>query len=329
MPNMERSDLLFWRQQQPGSGHCSKGSGTHAARATAVSAVAGGEDQPRAEHCSQSRGTCVGRWSAWLLASVLITLAGCTPVSELTLCESIRGEEQAFIDLFAEFVRDQQLTSNQIDALVLSVIPIDLQIVLNDPDKFTITEDHPLFDVPPGTVIGSEESSVAFFSGCWGRIETEHPYDDASDPNSELKVAEAWRVHVFSPEQNDFIDNPTLDAHSMEGVDGVPCALDDRPVLKSFPEMVLSREDGQEVLETDDGRLTLHTGNGQAAGLDDDGGLSLHEVGTMQASFAINTRRIFYFSVDGDFLVTSEPDYDPAQHSVEDVDLWVRFDCPR
>ncbi|MCH7808409.1 MAG: hypothetical protein IIB60_04225 [Planctomycetes bacterium] len=262
----------------------------------------------------------MGRWSAWLLASVLITLAGCPPVSELTLCESIRGEEQAFIDLFDEFVRDQQLTSEQIDALVLSVIPIDLQIVLDDPDKFTITEDHPLFDVPPGTVIDSEESSVLFLGGCWGRIETEHPYDDASDPNNELKVAEAWRVDLRVP---------ILDAHSMEGVDGVPCALDDRPVLKSFPEMVLSREDGQDVLETDDGRLTLHTGNGQAAGLDDDGGLSLHEPGTMQASFAINTSRVFYFSVDGDFLVTSEPDYDPAQHSVEDVDFWVRFDCPR
>jgi len=36
-----------------------------------------------------------------------------------------------------------------------------------------------------------------------------------------------------------------------------------------------------------------------------------------------------YYTVEGDFLVTSTPGFDPDNPDPEEVDLWVRFICTR
>jgi len=67
----------------------------------------------------------------------------------------------------------------------------------------------------------------------------------------------------------------------------------------------------------------------RAAGLNNDGSLSLHEQGTVDATLVTNMQRVVLFTVDGDFLVTSETGFDANNPSTDDVDLWVRFTCVR
>lgn len=242
---------------------------------------------------------------------VLSSLAGgCNPPAPPTGCDQVRTQEANQVALFDQFVEDENVTDEQIAALTLQEVPVELQTVLDDVGTFTIDLSHPLRNVEPGTVVDSEESGVDWLNGCWGRIETERQFDDAE---TDMVVAGAWRVDLREGAQ-------TVDAYIYSGVDGVPCRVDPRPFIQAIHYSVVS---------TDDGQLVLHKESVQAAGVDDDGTLSLHRAAAAAAASADDVDLTVAFSVDGNYLVTAEPDYDPENPSPADLDLWIRFDCVR
>jgi hypothetical protein len=225
----------------------------------------------------------------------------CAP-SPSTLCEQIAAGESAVIEALFGFLEEENVTPEQIEALTLQEIPTELQFVLDNRELFSVDE-HPLRGVGLGTVIAPPAS----LDGCWARVETERLPGDGS---FEWLIAEAWRLNTAAG---------TLEEHIMKGVEGTPCFTDRRPIVQTFEETIL---------ETDAVRVTVRTDNGLAAGLDDDGQLSFHELGIIGAAVSIEHERFFFFTVEGNYLITSEEQYDPAQPSDEDIDYWVRFDCP-
>jgi hypothetical protein len=235
-----------------------------------------------------------------LTALIGFAVSACAPP---TLCDRLAGDETTVIEAFFGFVSEQDLTPEEIEALTLSTIPGDLQYVLDNRATFELS-DHPLRNVLPGTVLEPLDA----LNGCWGRVETESLGDDGSFI---WVVAEAWRIDL---------DAETLDEHIIKGLDGTPCFSDDRPIVQSFQDTTL---------QTGSQRVTVRTDNGLAAGLDDDGGLSRHELGTVGAALSIERERFFYFSVQTDYLVTSEEQYNPEEPLVDDLDFWVRFPCPQ
>ncbi len=235
---------------------------------------------------------------------------GCTPPPPQTGCDQVRADEANQVALFDQFVEDENVTDEQIEALTLQEIPVELQSVLDDVGTFTIDLSHPLRAVEPGTVVDSDESTVEWLNGCWGRVETERQFDAAE---TDMVVAEAWRVDLREGAES-------VDTYIYHGVDGVPCRVDTRPFLQAVHYSVTS---------TDDGQLALHKDSVQAAGVDDDGGLSLHRAAAASAASADAVDLTILFSVDGNFLVTAEPGYDPAAPDANDLDLWIRFDCVR
>jgi hypothetical protein len=235
------------------------------------------------------------------------------------LCAQVRLEEDAFRQAFSDFVAQEKLTDEEVEALVLDEFPIELSTVLADVTAFTTTSSHGLFEVVPGTAgLGQ---SAAFLSGCWGRIENEDPFGETTDASIQIRIAEAWRIDL---REEGFL---SVQAHRIEGVDGWPCTDDNRPVLKTTT---------FNVSETTASTVFMTVVNSQAAGLDDFTGpddtdftLSLSEVGTIQSSVTIGAEVSFLFTVDGDLLVTTEGSIDPENPATDDLDYWMRFDCPR
>ena len=273
------------------------GVGTRSGRAS------GGTDVPPA--VAESIGRLTGARRPWILGIALLLFASgaaCAPSTPTTLCERIAAEEPAFIDAFFGSVNDEELTAEQFEAFTLHEVPGELQTVL-DHREFFIAREHPLVDVLPGTQIEPLES----LNGCWGRVELESLGDDDS---FEWVVAEAWRVDLSAN---------TLDEYIMKGVDGTPCLGDQRPIVQSFHNTIQ---------QTDDMRVTVRTESGLAAGLDDDGSLSFHQLGIVGIAASIDQERFFLLSVEGDYLITSEEQYDPQQPLRADMDFWVRFECP-
>lgn len=211
----------------------------------------------------------------------------------------------------AEFdvrAEQQALTQEELDALLLSEIPVELQIVLDDRDRFTITESHPLRDVTPGTA----RDPMDTLNGCWGRIETERQSSLDGSETVEVVVAEAWRIDLRNE------DDQTLAAHRMTGVSGLPCSEDDRPRVQSL---------ALGILEINATTTRLRATSGQSAGLDGDGSLSTHEVARAITFLAIGEVEVRY-TVEGDDLITTQG-FDPDDSSAEDVNFWVRFECVR
>ena len=231
-----------------------------------------------------------------------MVLSACSPTTEPTLCDRIAGEDEAVIDSLLGFASDEDLTEEQIDAFTLVEMPITLQTVL-DFREFFIARDHPLVDTLPGTEIDPIES----LDGCWGRVEVEQLADDGSFA---WEVAEAWRIDLAAG---------TLDEFILKGVDGVPCLSDDRPMVQTFVNTIV---------ETSETRITLRTDDGQAAGLEDDETLGSHELAVVGVAVSIDRERFFYFTVDGDYLISSEEGYDPQEPLRADMDFWVKFGCP-
>ncbi len=263
----------------------------------------GSADAPPA--VAESIGRYTGARRPWILGIALLLSASgaaCAPPTPTTLCERIAAEEPEFIDAFFGSVDDEELTEEQFEELTLREVPGELQTVL-DHREFFIALEHPLVDVLPGTDIEPLES----LNGCWGRVELESLGDDDS---FEWVVAEAWRVDLSAN---------TLDEYIMKGVDGTPCLSDQRPIVQSFHNTIQ---------QTDDMRVTVRTESGLAAGLDDDDSLSFHELGIVGIAVSIDQERFFLFSVEGDYLITSEEQYDPQQPLRNDMDFWVRFECP-
>ncbi len=255
-----------------------------------------------------------------LLACVSATASACRPTTP-DPCAPIRAAEQALREAFDQFVIEEQLSDEEIQSLVIDEMPVELDIVLADVARFATTQDHPLYDVQPATL--ADADSLAFLNGCWGRLATESRFGDAAngiDPIA-VELAEAWRVELFDA---DFellaTEFQTINVHTLEGIGGMPCRGDDRPVLQSSTNSVTQASNTE---------IRMTVVNAKAAGVSDDGSLSLHEVGTAQASVAIGVETAFLFSVQGDFLVTSGPGYDPEQPSVDALKFWVRFECTR
>lgn len=241
--------------------------------------------------------------------AMIAALLGCDGTAPPSLCAEIRLTEASVVEAFNTSADEQNLTQAEIDALLLAEIPVELQLVLDDRDRFTISENHPMRDVTPGTI----RDDVDSLNGCWGRIETERQTNlDASD-TVELVQAEAWRIDLRNE------GGMTLDAQIMTGVFGLPCSVDDRPRVQSL---------AVSILEIDDSTVRLRATSGQSAGLDDDGSLSTHEVARAITYFATQEGE-FRFTVEGDSLITTEEGYDPNDPSVEDVNLWIRFECVR
>ena len=263
----------------------------------------GSADVPPA--VAESIGQHTGARRPWIFEVALLLSAtggACAPSTPTTLCERIAAEEPAFIDTFFGSVDGEELTAEQFEALTLQEVPRELQTVL-DNREFFIAREHPLVDVLPGTEIEPLDS----LNGCWGRVELESLGDDDS---FEWVVAEAWRIDLGAN---------TLDEYIMKGVDGTPCLSDHRPIVQSFHNTIQ---------ETDDTRVTVRSESGLAAGLDDDGSLSFHQLGIVGIAVSIDQERFFFFSVEGDYLITSEEPYDPQQPLRADMDFWVRFECP-
>lgn len=253
---------------------------------------------------AESIGKHTGARRPWILGIALLLSASgaaCAPSTPTTLCERIAAGGADIIDALFGYV-EEELTPEEIDALTLQAVPGELQTVL-DYQEFFITREHPLVDALPGTEIEPLES----LDGCWGRVELESLGDDDS---FEWVVAEAWRVDLSAN---------TLDEYIMKGVDGTPCLSDQRPIVQSFHNTIQ---------QTDDMRVTVRTESGLAAGLDNDDSLSFHELGIVGIAVSIDQERFFRFSVEGDYLITSEEQYDPQQPLRADMDFWVRFECP-
>ncbi|MFQ5461047.1 MAG: hypothetical protein ACE5E5_00300 [Phycisphaerae bacterium] len=275
----------------------------------------------RAYPAGDSAGKLMRRASRWIMLICLTaTATACTPAIP-DACAQSRAAEQSLREAFNQIVAEQQLSQEDIQTLVLSEIPVELLIVLEDETRFTTTQDHPLHDELPGTL--ADADAAAFLNGCWGRIAAESRFGDPAHGVEpiDLRVAEAWRVEAFDS-NGDLLapEFQTITVHSLEGLGGMPCTTDNRPVLQSATNSVT------QLSETE---IHMTVNNAQAAGINDDGSLSLHEVGTAQASVTIGNPVGFFYTVSGDFLVTSGPDYDPDQPSVDDLEFWVRFTCPR
>jgi hypothetical protein len=236
------------------------------------------------------------------LAAVFILFGGCAPPIPPTLCERIAsGEPTILQDLFG-VIGEEGLTQEQLEDLTLAEVPVELQTVL-DYQEFFIAREHPLVDTLPGTEIDALES----LNGCWGRVELETVGDDGS---FEWLVAEAWHLDL---------DAGTLDEYIMKGVDGVPCFTDTRPIVQSF---------GDGIVGTEADRVTIQTEDGLAGGLEEDGSLSSHELGAIGVAVSVGHERFFLFTVEGEYLITSEEQYDPQQPLRADIDYWTRFECP-
>lgn len=249
------------------------------------------------------------------LAALFWTI-GCMPASGV--CDRVRAEESALEDAFKDFVADQALSDEEIDAIVLDEFAIELAIVLADEERFTIDASHPLDGSVPGT--DDMRLNRDFLNGCWGRIEFETPFGIENAGEVAVKTAEALRIDLRDEAAR------TIRAYRLEGVDGMPCTEDDRPI---------ARRTLGTITEVSDSRFTVLVDNAVSAGLENVGGgfdspmLTLHEVGTIQAAVTIDTTFEVLFIVDDDHLVTTESSFDPDNPESNDLDLWVRFDCVR
>ena len=127
-------------------------------------------------------------------------------------------------------------------------------------------------------------------------------------------MAEAWRI--------DLADDPGANIFSsaMSGVGGMPCTEDGRSIVTNSTQLISA---------TGNDRFTVVVSDARAGGLDDDGSLSLHEQGTVEATLLTNSTRTVLYTVDGDFLITSEPGFNRDERTPGDTDLWVRFICVR
>lgn len=241
--------------------------------------------------------------------SVITTLLGCDGTAPPSSCDDNRLAEASIVAEFDMRVDEQDLTQAEIDALLLAEIPVELQLVLDDEDRFTITADHPLRNVRPG----ADRDDVDALNGCWGRIETERTTSSDGSETIEFVVAEAWRIDLRSEQ------DLTLDSYKMTGVFGVPCSEDDRPRIQSL---------AWSILEITEATVRIRASVGASAGLNTDGSLSTHEVARAFTYLPKGDAEISY-TVEGDNLMTSEEGYDPDNPSTEDIDLWVRFECVR
>ncbi|MGB0717055.1 MAG: hypothetical protein ACPGXK_14335 [Phycisphaerae bacterium] len=261
----------------------------------------------------------VRQWMTPLVAGLCFVNTACIPPTGV--CDRVRSEEAALRVAFDEFVEAEALTEAEVQALVLDEFAIELEIVLAAPATYTTDATHPLIDLIPGT--DAVRQNRDFLNGCWGRIEFEEPFASDEEGEVEVKTAEAMRIDLRD-------DNAlSLRLYRLEGVDGMPCTEDDRPV---------ARRTFATITEVSDIRYSLIVDNAVAAGVtessDDEDNtpdrmLDLHQVGSIQASLTIATTGETLFIVDDDHLVTTEAGFDVDNPQMRDLDFWVRFDCVR
>jgi len=211
---------------------------------------------------------------------------------------------------FNRYVDDQKIGQDELDALTLTEVSTELEIVLNNQERFIIENNHPLRTVTPGTA-GDDAGQIG---GCWGRIEIEYPITAFGGEAFPRLVAESMRVDLRPGL------NPTIIIDRMEGIGGIACVRDDRPIITTLFYSITAVESSH---------FALLLENGLAAGLNDDGSLSLHELATFQTAVEIGQARTLAFTVIEDALATGQRNFDASAPLNDRVDLWVRFDCVR
>lgn len=239
-----------------------------------------------------------------LIGIFVIWAAGCTPAA-VDPCVDIRMQEERLRQLLDEFIEDEMVTSEQLDALTLMETPVELQIVLDDEETYTI-EDHPLAEVVPG----ESRDSADFLQGCWGRVDTERMY---GNPGVTEVVAEAMRIDLRDGAES-------WETETLRGLEGRDCLVDDRPLMQRFLATVIA---------VDDSSARIRKTVVQAAGQNATGTLTLHEAGLAELAAEATEELDIYYTVDGDFLITSSLGFDPDDPDLDDTDLWIRFDCTR
>ncbi len=215
---------------------------------------------------------------------------------EGTDCELMRLSGQC---LEATLALSPSLYEN-LATVTLDEVPPELQYVLDNRDRFTI-EDHPLAEIPLGTVIGE----LSQLEGCWVRVQLEV----LTDGSGEWVEAEFCRVDL---------GESMIHSARMTGVDGQTCLEDSRPFIQVYEDQVNEVLDDRLVIEGVAGSDEQTT-----AGVNSDGSLSPHLVARFGWELSIGLEVERLFTVDGDFLAASKNrGTDPAAS-----DLWVRVNC--
>jgi hypothetical protein len=192
----------------------------------------------------------------------------------------------------------------------LSEVPAEVLYVIDHRDEFDST-DHPLNDVPPGTVIDDLAEAA---DGCWANIRVESMENPSLDlsPMDELP-ADVERVDftIVSVLKID-LDDDLLQMQEFQGVDGSVALFDDLPML-----LMKNRE----IVEVTENTLELDWLYSDGALAFDDGTVR----GDCWPSALASEQTLFYVktTIEGDAMTTTTPSrYD------EPLNLrWTRFPC--
>ncbi len=202
-------------------------------------------------------------------------------------------------------------------ATVPAEVPAELQAVQDDPARFG-SEDHPLTDVPLGTVI----DDLSGLDGCWAhyaRRTYEIPDTDRTEVSEDVEVLRfdlaAGELHYYIFHLSRWEDSPD------------PAFWILSRQQRAFMVVVY------DLTVLSDNMLVIEITHAEGAGIDDNGDL-VYDCGVSNGFFnlGIGADLTGVVTLQGDYLKYTDTMFDPEDIDLSDYedsgDLFMRFDCP-